>query len=171
MQEAREVHLGVYAHIMDMVKQAIHTSLIFLAFKTLVSWMKDDCKVLRNTKQSLENMVGFWEKEIKALLNKQDIDKHVKPMEKYLTKIHEVLDGLLTQRDINFEMVHHIRHEWYMQSSVSNCSKSPGRLRVRFRPRTRPLQWVLPHKNPDCCNRASFTTKNLACLHDKVGSN
>jgi hypothetical protein len=54
-------------------------------------------------------------------------------------------------------------------ASVSNGSKSPGR--VRFRPGTEPLQRVLPHENPDHCHWAGFTTKNPALQVHNCQSN
>ena len=55
--------------------------------------------------------------------------------------------------------------------SVSNGSKFPGWFRVQFRPRTEPLQQVLPHENPHRCNWAGFTTKNPSFQHHKFGAN
>jgi len=44
----------------------------------------------------------------------------------------------------------HLRIIQYMEnavlSSVSNSSKFPGQFRVRFRPATKPFEWVLPHE-------------------------
>jgi hypothetical protein len=48
------------------------------------------------------------------------------------------------------------------RNSVRNGSKWPGLFQVQFQPGAELLHWVLPHKNPDCCHWAGFTTKNSA---------
>ena len=55
--------------------------------------------------------------------------------------------------------------------SVSNGSNPLVRFPVRVGTGTEPLQWVLLHENPDCCNWAGFTTKNLAFQLNNLGSN
>jgi len=56
-------------------------------------------------------------------------------------------------------------------TSVSNGSSLLEGCRVRVGTGTEPLQWALPHENPDRCKWAGFTTKNPAFQHHKFGSN
>jgi len=56
-------------------------------------------------------------------------------------------------------------------ASVSNCSNPLERVWVRVRTGTEPWQQVLPHKNPDCCHWACFTTKNPSFHAHNFGSN
>ena len=84
-------------------------------------------------------------------------------------KILEAIRRNETLRNITVaECIEHDGMIWFSGNhyvpadSVSNGSKFPVQFRVRFQHRTGPLQRILPYKNPDRCDRASFTTKHPA---------
>jgi len=56
-------------------------------------------------------------------------------------------------------------------SGVSNGSNPLVQFGVRVGTETEPWQWVLPHKNPECCNWAGFTTTNPAFQPHNCRSN
>jgi len=85
----------------------------------------------------------------------------------WLSELREALAGRDWESlEIQLEAV--IMRAW---SSVSNGSNLLGQFRVRVGTRTEPLQRVWPHKYPDRCNWAGFTTKNPSFQPHHVSSN
>jgi len=102
-----------------------------------------------------------------------------------LTGFHPLTDGKMKPLSTSMDQYHQlfvydqydIWVKWFAMAdcvandSVGNGSNPLVGFRVKVGTRTEPLQQVLPHEIPDCCNWACFPTKHQAFQLHNFGSN